>query len=137
MLLFLTFLLALAHPAHATTCPFPPNAPINSELLIRYATDSGRLTAPKLFRTEANPEFYPENPTTYWALPTAGSTIMVKVHRAESEPTATGTIDVIWTDSLLTIDPKSRTLSGADECSALQPATEHMFEILNVVTPMP
>lgn len=128
MLLFLTLLITTAN---AATCPLQ-DINLNESLLARYAADSTRLPTPKLLRTEENAEFAPDNPTTLWAMPTTGSTVVVKVHHAESAPSADGGY-VTWVDTVLTIDPATKTVSGAEECGVLQPITEHVLEILGVI----
>jgi hypothetical protein len=128
----LLLLAVLSHPATAATCSLR-DLSVDPTLLNRYAADSAGLTVPKLFRTEDSPEFGADYPTTYWALQTSGTTIQVKVHHAMSGPSTSGEIDVIWFDTLLTIDPTAKSVSGADECSILHPVTEHVLEILNVI----
>lgn len=132
MILFLTFLILPAH-AGTHTCSLR-DIPINQPRLTEYATASGNLKEPRRLRTEANPEFDPDYPTTFWALPTAGATVAVKVHRAIAAPSAGDTaIEVVWVDTMLTIDPRSMSVSGDDECDRLQPVTEHILEILKVI----
>lgn len=127
------FLLTLITSAHADTCSIR-DISLNGSMLARYAADSARLPAPKLFRTEENPEFAPDFPTTYWALPTAGTTVEVKVHRAAPVATnAHGPIQIGWSDTVLTIDPAAKTVSGTDECDVLHPVTEHVLEVLKVI----
>lgn len=130
MVLFLTLLF---NPANAAACSFR-NLAINQPKLVQYAQGSQGLTEPKLFRTEGNPEFDPDNPTTFWALPTTGSTVQVKVRHATAAPvTTSGAIGVVWIDTVLTIDPVNKTVSGADECNVLYPITERVLEILQVI----
>ena len=132
MLLFLLSLITSAH-AETHTCSIR-DISLNGSMLARYAADSARLPTPKLFRTEANPEFAPDNPTTFWALPTAGTTVAVKVHHATAtSATSKDLVAVIWVDTVVTIDPATELVSGTDECDVLHPVTQHVLEILKVI----
>lgn len=131
MTLFLLTL--LINPAHAETCSLR-DLTINQPRLIEYAAASGELKKPRLLRTEPNPAFDPDFPTTYWALPTAGNIAIIKIHHATMAPSGADTaIGVVWVDTVLIIDPATKTVSGTEECEVLHPATEHVLGILGVI----
>lgn len=128
ILLLLTFLASARADTHACSIR---DIPIKRPRLAKYAAASGDLKEPRFLRTEENAELTPDNPTTYWAMPTDGSTVVVKVHRASMDPSA-GSSGVVWIDTMLTIDPAAKTVSGTDECDAPHSITEHVLEILKV-----
>lgn len=124
--------LLLITPAHATNTCSLQDLNIDRTRLMQFAVASIGLTAPKLFFTEENPVFAPDNPTKYWALPTTGNTVTVKVHHADLS-SETASVAVVWTDTVLTINPAAKSVSGTVECDALLPITEHVLNMLHVI----